>query len=224
MGRSTSYHMLVSSLPALPPRFDVDRLPITYERLQKRLGLLEPEDAQEIDRMIAVFDWARQFKESNDAAVVKRYNELMKEITNPLIREVLEFWIDVRMIAVAMRSRRRGSALPTIGFGRYVDHLRRNFNHPEFKLGHLFPWIVQADREFAEGSLTHIYRSYELGMMWDFLKRRSEEYYFSFETIVLYVARWDIIRRWQQLQPDRGREVFDKLVSEALGEYANLYS
>jgi len=32
--RSNSYYMLISSLPALPPRFDVDRLPITLERLQ----------------------------------------------------------------------------------------------------------------------------------------------------------------------------------------------
>ena len=29
-----SYYMLISSLPALPPRFEVDRLPITLERLQ----------------------------------------------------------------------------------------------------------------------------------------------------------------------------------------------
>ena len=39
---SNSYHMLISSLPALPPRFDVERLPITFERLQGRLRMLEP--------------------------------------------------------------------------------------------------------------------------------------------------------------------------------------
>jgi hypothetical protein len=52
--RSNSYHMLISSLPALPPRFDVERLPITFERLQGRLRMLEPEDAEEIERMLAV--------------------------------------------------------------------------------------------------------------------------------------------------------------------------
>ena len=56
--RSNSYHMLISSLPALPPRFDVDRLPITFERLQGRLRMLEPEDAEEIERMLAVLGGA----------------------------------------------------------------------------------------------------------------------------------------------------------------------
>jgi len=49
---SDSYYMLISSLPALPPRFEVDRLPITLERLQARLRMLEPEDAQTINRML----------------------------------------------------------------------------------------------------------------------------------------------------------------------------
>ena len=59
--RSNMYYMLVSSLPALPARFDVDRLPITLERLQARLRMLEPEDAREISRMLAVLRWSWQF-------------------------------------------------------------------------------------------------------------------------------------------------------------------
>ena len=59
--RSNMYYMLVSSLPALPPRLDVDRLPITLERLQARLRMLEPEDAQEISRMLDILGlaWSR---------------------------------------------------------------------------------------------------------------------------------------------------------------------
>jgi hypothetical protein len=55
-------------------------------------------------------------------------------------------------------------------------------------------------------------------------EKRAEDYYFSFEAVVLYIARWDIMRRWQQLQAERGREIFETLVTEALGEYANIYS
>src|SRR5262249_32033256 len=47
-------------------------------------------------------------------------------------------------------------------------------------------------------------------------------YYFSYEAVVLYIARWDIIRHWQQLQAERGRVVFEALVTEPLGEYAKL--
>ena len=105
--RSNSYHMLIASLPVLPPRFDVERLPITFERLQGRLRMLEPEDAEEIARMLAVLRWATQFEEASDVAVVQRYDALMQEITNPLVRDILGHMMDVRMIAVALRCRRR---------------------------------------------------------------------------------------------------------------------
>jgi hypothetical protein len=222
--RSNSYHMLISSLPALPPRFDVERLPITFERLQGRLRMLKPEDAEEIARLLAVLRWANQFEEPSDVAVVQRYNTLMHHITNPLVRDILEYAMDVRMIAVALRSRRRGLALPTVGIGRWFEHIRYNFNQPDFKLGQVFPWIPEAERLLAQGDLLTLYRQYVLGATWTYLKKRAEDYYFSFEAVVLYIARWDIMRQWQQLQVERGRAIFETLVTEALGEYANIYS
>jgi hypothetical protein len=138
---SNSYHMLISSLPALPPRFDVERLPISFERLQGRLRMLEPEDAEEIERLLAVLRWANQFEEPSDVAVVQRYDALMGDITNPLVRDILAHAMDVRMIGVALRSRHRGLPLPAVGIGQWFDHIRHNFNQPDFKLGQVFPWI-----------------------------------------------------------------------------------
>jgi hypothetical protein len=216
--------MLISSLPALPPRFDVDRLPITLERLQGRLRMLEPEDAEEIERMLAVLRWGNQFEEPNDVAVVQRCDALMQDIANPLVRDLLTYGMDVRMIAVALRCRRRGLPLPTVGIGQWFDHIRRHFNQPDFKLGQVFPGIPEAEHVFAQGDLLTLYRQYVLGATWTYLKKRAEDYYFSFEAVVLYIARWDMIRRWQQLQAERGRAIIETLVTEALGEYANLYS
>ena len=222
--RSNSYHMLIASLPALPPRFDVERLPISFERLQGRLRLLEPEDAEEIERMLAVLRWGRQFEEPSDIAVVQRYDALMHDITHPLVRDILEYGMDARMIAVALRCRRRGLALPTVGVGQWFDHIRHNFNQSDFKLGQVFPWIPEAERLLAQGDLLSLYRQYVLGATWTYLKKRAEDYYFSFEAVVLYIARWDMIRRWQQLQAERGRAIFETLVTEALGAYANIYA
>jgi hypothetical protein len=221
---SNSYHMLISSLPALPPRFDVERLPITFERLQGRLRLLEPEDAEEIERMLVVLRWANQFEEPNDTAVVQRYNALLRDMTHPLLRDILTHMMDVRMIAVALRCRRRGLALPTVGIGQWFDHIRHNFRQPDFKLGQVFPWIPEAERLLAQGDVLTLYRQYVLGVTWAYLKKGAEDYSFSFEAVVLYIARWDIMRRWQQLQAERGRAIFETLVTEALGGYANIYS
>jgi hypothetical protein len=216
--------MLISSLPVLPPRFDVERLPITLERLQGRLRMLEPEDAEEIERMLAVLRWGNQFEEPSDVAVVQRFDVLMQDITNPLVRDILAYGMDVRMIAVALRCRHRGLPLPTVGIGQWFDHIRRHFNQPDFKLGQVFPGIPEAERLLAQGELLALYRQYVLGATWAYLKKRAEDYYFSFEAVVLYIARLDIMRRWQQLQAERGREIFATLVTEALGEYANIYS
>jgi hypothetical protein len=132
--------------------------------------------------------------------------------------------MDVRMIAVALRSRRRGLPLPPVGIGQRFNHIRRHFSQPDFKLGQVFPGIPEAERLLAQGELLSLYRQYVLGVTWRYLKKRAEDYSFSFEAVVLYIARWDIMRRWQQLEAERGREIFETLVTEALGEYANLYS
>lgn len=221
--RSNTYHMLISSLPPLPTRFEVDRLPITLERLQNRLRMLEPLDADEIDRMLQVLRWSRQFEEANDTAVVKRYAALMQTITNPFVSEVLTIGADVRMITVALRSRHRGLGPPAIGIGRWVQHIRRHFNQPDFGLGHLYPRIEECGRLIEQGDMLNLNRLL-LDSTWTYFKKCANDYYFSFEAVVLYVLRWNIIRQWQELNAERGRPIFEKLVREALGEYVNVYA
>ena len=220
---SSRYYMLISSLPPLPPSFEVDRLPITAERLQDRLRMLESEDARDIGQMIEILRWSRQFEEPNDTVVVQRYAELMQGVTNQLVREVLTLGMDVRMITTALRRRRRGLGPPTIGIGRWLEHIRRHFNRPDLGLGHVFPRIAEYERLLEQGDVLNLHRGL-LQATWAYLKRRADDYYFSFEAVVLYVARWNIIRQWQELQAERGRPIFEALVTEALGEYADIYS
>ena len=220
---SSRYYMLISSLPPLPPSFEVDRLPITAERLQDRLRMLESEDAREIGQVIEILRWSRLFEEPNDTAVAKRYAELMQGVTNQLVREVLTLGMDVRMITTALRRRRRGLGPPTIGIGRWLEHIRRHFDRPDLGLGHVFPWIAEYERLLEQGDVLNVHRGL-VQATWAYLKRRADDYYFSFEAVVLYVARWNIIRQWQELHAERGRPIFEALVTEALGEYADIYS
>ena len=220
---SNSYHMLVASLPPLPPHFEVDRLPITAERLQDRLRMLEPDDAREMAHMLNVLQWSREFEEAHDAVVVRRYGELMHAVTNSLVREVLTALMDVRMITTALRRRRRGMGPPPVGIGQWFEHIRRHFNQPDFALGHAFPRLPQLAPELEQGDVLTVYRGL-MEAVWAYLRRRADDYYFSFEAVVLYVTRWNIIRQWQEQQAGRGREIFEALVTEALGEYANVYA
>jgi len=221
---SNRYYMLVCSLPALPTHLDAEHPPISAERLAMRLRMLEPEDALEIERMRAVLDWGNQYSEPDDAAIVRRVRVLMERISNPLVREILEFGLDMRMIAVALRCRRREIDLPAVGFGRWFEQIRRHFKQPDFRLGQVVPGIAEAERLLVQRDSLMLYRRFVLGATWDYLRKLAEGYYFEFEAVVLYIARWDCIRRWQLLDPERGRAIFEALVTEALGEYANVYS
>jgi hypothetical protein len=220
---SNSYHMLVCSLPPLPPRFENARLPISLERLRDRLRMLEPEDAREMEWMFEILRWSRQFEEAQDAAVVKRFDELMREVTNPLIREVLTVLMDVRMITTALRRRRRNLGPPPVGFGHWFEHIRRHFNEPDLGLGHVFPRLAQFAPLLERGDVLHLHQALS-GVTWAYYKKRADDYSFSFEAVVLYVARWSILAQWQQLEAERGRPIFEALVTEALGQYANVYA
>jgi len=215
--------MLVSSLPALPPRFDAGRLPITLERLQGRLSMLQPDDAQEISRMLEILEWSRKYAEESDAVIVKHYGELMQDVHHPLVREVLALGMDMRMIVAALRRRRAGLGPPDIGFGRWLDQIRRHFRQPDLGLGRVFPWILQFDQLLGQRDSLNLYR-HILEATWSYFRERSDDYDFHFEAVVLYIARWDIIHHWRELQVERGRQVFQTLVTEVVGEHAKLYS
>lgn len=222
--RSNRYYMLVCSLPVQPRRLDDSRPLISRERLADRLRMLEPEDAADIETLRAVIEWGQQLAESDDAAIVARAAALAARAENPLVRELLDLGMDTRMIAVALRSRRRNMNLPAVGFGNLLGDLRRNLKQPDLRLSQRYPWIVEADALFGRGDLLTLYRRFVLGTLWEYCRRRAEAYMFEFEAVVLYVARWDCLRRWQLLDPERGRQIFEALVTETLGEYANVYA
>jgi hypothetical protein len=215
--------MLICSLPALPVRFDAERLPISPERLQDRLRLLEPADAAEIHHLLEILAWSEQYAETTDAAVAERYAELMRRLTNPLVREAAAAAVDARMIVTALRRRRRGLGPPPVGIGRWATHIRQHFADPDLRLGHAFPRLDELRRLLEEGDALGFHRGL-LGATWDHLRRRADEHHFSFEAVALYVARWELMQHWQQLEAGRGRAIFEALVTEALGTHADIYA
>jgi hypothetical protein len=185
--------------------------------------MLESSDQQEMQRMFEILRWSRQFEESHDAAVVKRFGELMAKVSNPVIREVLTTLMDVRMITTALRRRRRGLDPPPLGLGRWFEHIRGHFHEPDFGLGRVFPHLAELAPLLEHGDVLDVDQRLRR-LTWEYFKRRADDYYFSFEAVVLYVARWALIAQAQQLQAERGRRIFEELVTEALGKYANIYA
>lgn len=216
-----SYHMLIASLPPLPPRFDVKRDPISAPRLERRLRMLTDADAAVIDQWRGALQWDRQPLDRTDDEFAANYDELMHSIANGALREMIQFRVDTRTIVNALRRRRAGMPAPA-GIGQWGDHIRRNYNEPEFNLAGRYPWIGQLDSLLASGDALGAQRLL-FGISYTRWSRMAERYTFSFETILLYLARWEIIDRWTSRNSEAGQIRFESILTETLGDYAQLF-
>ena len=211
------YYTLIASLPALPPHFDVERTPVSRPRLRQLLKQLSDEDAATVRQLASFFSWDRQLIEQSDDDICKRYEELMQD-DQRLIREIVNHRINVRTVVAAIR-RRRDKLDPPTAVGELIGMIRRNWNDPTFGLGQRYPWIERASTHILAGETAKAERAI-FEFTWQTWSRMAAEYTFSFEAIPLYVARWEIVDRWTSRDMETGKERFEQLAQEMLGEYA----
>ena len=222
LSKSTNYYTLVGSLPALPRHFEeADRVPISELRLVERLKMLEPHDAEVIEKMADFLAWERQPLELTDQDVFHRYNRFMDTISSHFARDLIERAMTNRTIIAALRCRRL-QLDPPLGAIPVASHIARNWNHPDFRLGGRFPWISDVDALLSGDSPFELERKI-LNIVWQNVSRLAEQCHFTFEAVVLYLIRWEIVYRWTQRNAEVGQEKFDQLVAEAMGEYAEMW-
>ena len=217
---SRSYYTLIASLPALPPSFEVERDPITRPRLAQRLKLLEPEDVAALDRLTDFLAWDRQPLDRTDEEMVAHYGQLLTGLRNSLVRRLVDDRMQVKTIVSGLR-RRRANLPPPVGMEPWAGHLRRNWGHPDFGLQYRHPWISRFRELTDAGDVVEANRLL-LSVAWKEWSRLANDYQFSFEAVILYLARWEIIDRWTSRDAERGRQRFEQLITETLGEHANL--
>lgn len=218
---SRSYYTLVASLPPLPAHFDVERVPIARPRLEERLRMLEASDYAVVDQWDHFVRWDQQVLDRTDEDVAVKYQQLAKDITNSTLWKMIVYRIDVRTVVAAVRRRRDGLPAPT-GVGQWVEHIRRNYQHPEFQLQERFGWIGKFAASLDAGDALAA-QSLLFDANYQRWSRMSQRYTFSFEAVLLYLARWEIIDRWTSRDPQAGQERFHTIITETLGEYAYLF-
>ena len=103
-----------------------------------------------------------------------------------------------------------------------ANQIARHWSHPDFRLGGRFPWIAEVDTLLSGNSLGELERKV-VDIVWQYVGRLSEPYHFTFEAVVIYLIRWELVYRWTQRDAEVGRQRFDQLVTEAMGEYAQIW-
>jgi hypothetical protein len=223
MARSTTYYTLIGSLPALPRHFEeADRVPISKLRLTERLRMLQPSDAATVEAMTDFLAWERQPLERTDEDVGRRFNQFMAAVDDQFAQDLIRHVVNVRSIIAAIRCRRM-KLDPPVGVEPVASHIVRNWNHPDFRLGNKYPWISEVDTQLNSESPFDLERTI-LNIAWRYAKRLADQFQFSFEAVVLYMIRWEMVYRWTQRNAAAGQEKFEQLVSEAMGEYAEMFT
>jgi len=213
------YYTLVASLPRLPRIEEAERLPINRERLDQRLRMLRPEDAAVIARAEGFLTWRSQPGGQTDADIVRATKEILDSPRlHPAVRDLVEFRMELRTIVAALRRRRRGESAPTgndWGISRWMEHIRRNWQHPDFKLSNVFPWVPEAREQLEKGESVGLERLL-MQVMWNFLDGLAFGHEFDVVNVLTYVMKWDILKRWLSQDPADARARFDELVAEAM--------
>ncbi len=225
MSDPNAYVMLISSLPSPEALFLAKQPPLSRLKLDQRLRVLDPDDAEALGLIEDALTWRRQSMEASDQEVISKAREARSKIDNETLQLIIQDRLEIRTCVAALRRRARGEGPPQPGtpwgFGRWVSHIERNWTEPGFRLDGVFPWLRQADSLMKQNDTLALERLL-LEQSYKNLQRRAWEHEFDFEAVVVYVLQWAIVDRWGRYNGEAAARRFEDLTETGLGEYANL--
>ena len=226
MPRST-YYTLVASLPQLPHFEAAGWLPLSRKQLDQRLSMLTQEDALQLRSAEDLVEWQRQPITRTNQQVADKYRKLIPTVSNPSLREFVEYRMAQRTALVALRRKRLGFPAPVAGevwgVGPWLNLMASSWERDDLGLGNLLPWITQAADLLETGAALELERLL-MAAVWTRLGRIAERSPFGFEPVIAFVFRWDILQRWLAYNPELGKVRFQELVAEVTREQQQLFA
>ncbi len=226
MGQPGPYYMLMASLPSLAPLFSEKRTAISRLRLDKRLSMLEPDDARDLAGLEGLMQWHRFAFEISDAEIVEQAERVVPSILSAELREIAQWRIEIRTVIAALRRRAAGGPPPgpgeKWGYGRWVMPIERNWSKSDFGLSRVLPWIGEVAALIEQGDALGVERTVG-ALVWRHFSRAADRHFFDFEAVALYVLRWDVIQRWTAYDGDDASRRFAEMLEESLGEYNEVF-
>ena len=211
-----SYITLVASLPRLPRDFDVETpIPITSATLRHRLSMLGNEDRQFVQQLSDFFRWDRQPSDRSDTEIRVTHRRLVAEIRHPLVADLVHHRFEMRTLVAAVRCQRGGLPPPELPELPLSVWIQRHWDQPYFRLNTRFDWLVRFCQSLDENQPRQAQHCL-FTELWNHWTRLDQRYCFAFESVVLYLARWEILHRWASQDDNRGQQRFNQLVDNIL--------
>jgi hypothetical protein len=223
--RADRYVMLVSSLPHLGRLFRAQERPLTRIQLERRLRLLEPEDAGTLRRIENRLRWAVLAPGAHDREQAERGRDLVAGLAESTLREVVARRLEARTLVAALRRRRDGEAAPddpaALGYHRQGATILRHWRARGFGLARQAPWVADAEDLLAASDSIALERLL-LQQAWSDLDQLGRGHAFDFPAVVLYVLKWDLMDRWMRYDARAGRQRFERVAADALSRYGEI--
>lgn len=220
-----AYVTLIASLPSRETLFVAKQAPLSRLKLNQRLRVLSDEDRASLKMIEDALDWRSLPMKVTEQDVINRSRRVLQHVENETLQQIVRDRLEIRTCIAALRRRALGEGPPSKetpwGFGRWVDHIARNWTEPTFRLDGVFPWLREANRLMREGDTIALERLV-LAEADKRLRRLAGEHLFDFEAVVIYVLQWSIVDRWSRYNAEVAVRRFDDLTEAGLGRFTSL--
>ncbi|MGZ8160080.1 MAG: DUF2764 family protein [Methylobacter sp.] len=212
------YILLATSLPYLPPFEKAERSPLSRLRLEQRLHNLSSEDAKQLAIAESLVSWRMSLaKPKTDKEMGARIRSARQAISQPALREFVEFRIDQQTVLAGLRQRYAGfgsSAFEQLNrASRWTDVIASHWDDPDFKLAAAYPWIPEA-RSYLEANDACGLDRLLMNIIWQRLGRIADSNRFGFEAVFAFVFKWDILQAWLARNAGAAKSRFQEMIKE----------
>jgi hypothetical protein len=212
-----AYYTVVASLPHLPYFADAERLPLTRLRLEQRLRMLEAEETRQIFQAEFLAGWRLPAGKLGRGNIAAHYKNVLQTISQPVLREFLEYRLDMQTVIAALRLKQAGrdpqQYSGTWGIGRRVKQIEAHWDAADFRLGTVYPWLLEAGNHLAASDAMALDRLL-MDTVWRKLSRLDDSNPFGFEAITAFVFKWGILQAWLLRDADAAKQRFQLLIEE----------
>ena len=178
--------------------FSSTQTPISRIQLDNRLTLLDARDAEDLQRIEALLHWS-QLKDETDEVIVKKSHKIIDLIADNFLKSMVLWHLESRTLLSALRQRHLGAKAPAKnafpGFGEWPLFIETNWHKSDFGVGYRMPWVIQAQELLAQNK-TYELEKLLLDLVWQHYISIGSQHYFDFPAVVIYVLKWDMIKRW----------------------------
>ena len=218
-----AYYTLLTSLPHIDSLFNSKITPISRIQLDRRLAMLPPYDQQMLVKVEQLVHWSHLGDEIKENYLINLAERLLPELHSKDLRDLVNWRLDMRTIAAALRRKARSVQAPTTArwsYGSRYAYIRRNWNNPTLGLQGAFPWIPTAVECLNKKDYLTLEKTV-MQAVWDKLRELSARHSFDFEAVVIYVLRWNLVARWTTYNGENAAVRFNELTDQALGDFAH---